>query len=320
MMTKFAFIFPGQGSQAVGMGKDAYDNYQNVKNLFLKADECLAEEFSKLIFEGPQEKLTRTYNAQPSLLITSLALLSVFREMSDLKPDYMAGHSLGEYTAYAAAGSIQYEDAVKLVRNRGLYMEQAVPSGIGTMSAVLGMDESSLEEVTKTITNQGEPVQLANLNSPGQIIISGTTDGVRLAGELAKEKGAKRVLPLEVSGPFHSSLMKPAASKLADTLNTIEIRTPDYPIVSNYTGTLAGTGEEIKDSLVKQLYSPVKWQQSVEYMIHEGVTTFIEFGPGTVLSGLVKKINRGVKVYSVKDIESCKNVVSSLDAEVKANG
>ena len=317
-MTKFAFIFPGQGSQTVGMGKDVYEHFPIAKNLFVRADECLEEEFSKLIFEGPQDRLTRTYNAQPSLLVTSLALLSVFREMYDLKPDFMAGHSLGEYTAYTAANSIRFEDAVRLVRNRGLYMEEAVPAGIGTMCAVLGMDVSSLEEVTRTITSQGEPVQLANLNSPGQIIISGTTEGVRLAGELAKEKGAKRVLPLEVSGPFHSSLMEPAATKLEENLNHIEFSPPDYPIISNYTGTESGT--DIQASLVKQLYSPVKWQDSVEYMIDQGVTTFIEFGPGTVLTGLVKKINRKVKTYSVKDMESCKNVVDSLKSEVEANG
>ena len=317
-MTKFAFIFPGQGSQTVGMGKDVYERYPNAQDLFVRADECLGEAFSKLIFDGPQEKLTRTYNAQPSLLVSSLALLTVFREMSDLKPDYMAGHSLGEYTAYTAANSIKFEDAVKLVRNRGLYMEQAVPSGIGTMSAVLGLDEATLQDVTKTITDQGEPVQLANLNSPGQIIISGTAEGVKLAGELAKEKGAKRVLSLDVSGPFHSSLMEPAASKLEEALNQVEFSNPEYTIISNYTGKEAG--KEIKASLVKQLYSPVKWQQSVEFMIDQGVTTFIEFGPGTVLTGLVKKINRKVKTYSVRDLESCKSVVDLIKSEVEANG
>lgn len=311
-MTKFAFIFPGQGSQTTGMGKDVYEQYQSAHDLFLAANETLNEDFSSLIFEGPQEVLTRTYNAQPALLLTSMALLTVFREHSDLQPDFLAGHSLGEYTAHAAAGTIGFKDAVLLVRNRGLYMESAVPAGEGAMSAVMGMEKALLEEVTDSITQAGYPVQLANLNSPGQIVISGSREGVERAGSLAKEKGAKRVIPLQVSGPFHSSLMLPAAEKLEDALNTINLSTSNIPVISNYTALPVGAGEELKESLVKQLYSPVQWQQSVEYMIEQGVTDFIEFGPGNVLTGLVRKINRSVRTYSVKDIDSCMSVIEKL--------
>ncbi|NNU92173.1 [acyl-carrier-protein] S-malonyltransferase [Geobacillus sp. NFOSA3] len=313
-MGKIAFIFPGQGSQTVGMGKDIAQSDANIAAVFQSADERLGFSLSSLIFEGPQETLTLTYNAQPALLTTSIALLEKVKE-AGITADYVAGHSLGEYTALVAAGAISFTDAVYAVRKRGEFMEEAVPAGEGTMAAVLGMDAAALEAVTKEVSEQGDPVQLANLNCPGQIVISGSKAGVEKAGQLAKERGAKRVIPLEVSGPFHSSLMKPAASKLQDVLNTIAIRDAEIPVISNVTAQPVVKKEEILRLLIEQLYSPVRWEQSVEMMIGLGVDTFIEIGPGKVLSGLVKKINRNVSVYAVNDLESLQATVAALKGE-----
>jgi [acyl-carrier-protein] S-malonyltransferase len=313
-MSKIAFIFPGQGSQAVGMGSQLANLYPEVQAIFDKADEKLGISLSSIIFEGPQEQLTLTVNTQPALLTTSIAIYEKFKQ-SGIIPDFVAGHSLGEYTALVAAESISFEDGVYAVRKRGEFMEEAVPAGLGAMAAVLGMEAEQLEEVTTIVTNEGNPVQLANLNCPGQIVISGSAKGVELASLLAKEKGAKRVIPLEVSGPFHSSLMKPAADKLRDTLNGIEINEAKVPVIANVTALPVTEADEIKEKLVEQLYSPVRWQQSVEKMVELGVDTFIEIGQGKVLAGLVKKIDRSLKTFAVYDEDSLTATIESLKGE-----
>ncbi|MDP4156825.1 MAG: ACP S-malonyltransferase, partial [Bacillota bacterium] len=282
-MGKIAFVFPGQGSQVVGMGQSLAEKHPNVKAVFENADKKLNVNLSKLIFEGPQEELTFTYNAQPALLTTSIAVLEYFRQFG-IEADYVAGHSLGEYTALVAAGALTFEEGVYLVRKRGEFMESAVPNGEGTMAAVLGLDRDRLAEVTNSVTEEGFSVQLANLNCPGQIVISGTTKGVELAGAKAKEAGAKRVLPLVVSGPFHSSLMKPAAGQLKEELDQIDMKAATIPVIANVTAEPISAASEIKEKLIEQLYSPVLWEDSVAKMLELGVDTFIEIGPGKVLS------------------------------------
>lgn len=297
-MGKIAFVFPGQGAQAVGMGKDAYESSAAAKAIYDKADEALGYSISKLSFEGPEEELRQTANTQPALLATSVALLEVYKEQG-LKPDYVAGHSLGEYSALVAAGVLEFADAVKLVRARGQFMEQAVPGGQGAMAAVLGAERAALQALCSEITAAGTVVELANVNCPGQIVVSGSAAGVAAVVERGKEAGAKRVIPLEVSGPFHSSLMQPAADKLAEALGQAEFRNASVPVVANVHARPVTSGAELRELLVKQVVSPVQWEDTIAYLIGEGVDTFVEIGSGTVLAGLIKKIDKSVRIVSV---------------------
>jgi [acyl-carrier-protein] S-malonyltransferase len=305
-MGKIAFVFPGQGSQFVGMGQALSEQSDAARQIFLQADEALGFPLSELCFAGPEEELKLTANTQPAILTASVAVLAALREQRpDFTPDFVSGHSLGEYSALVAAEAISFADAVKTVRARGQFMEEAVPAGVGAMAAVLNLDREALHAVCEEVTASGHPVQLANLNSPGQIVISGSAEGVKLAGEQAKTAGAKRVLPLNVSGPFHSSLMRPAADKLHGVLADVSVHEAKVPVVTNVTARPITEAATIVQSLVEQVSAPVLWEDSVQWMVEQGVTTFIEIGPGKVLSGLIKKIApEETTIISVQDIES----------------
>lgn len=289
------------------MGKDAFEASESARAIFERANEAIGFDLSAVIFDGPDEALKQTANTQPALLTVSIAYLELLKD-SGLKADYVAGHSLGEYSALVAAGAISFEDAVRTVRARGLFMEQAVPGGLGAMAAVLGSEREDLAKLCAEITAEGTAVELANVNCPGQIVVSGTSAGVQAVVDRGKEAGAKRVIPLEVSGPFHSSLMRPAAERLGEKLAEVPLLDASVPVIANVTAAAVTSADDIRSLLVEQVYSPVLWEDSVRYLIGQGVDTFVEIGSGTVLAGLIKKIDRGVRVISVNSVVSLDSV------------
>lgn len=309
-MGKIAFVFPGQGSQAVGMAQDSFEQSEQARAVIEAANNALQLDLADIMFNGPEQQLKQTYNTQPALLTASIAYLKLV-EQAGIKADYVAGHSLGEYSALVAAGVLSFEDAVKVVRQRGLFMESAVPSGQGAMAAVLGAERETLQQACDAVSASVGSIELANVNCPGQIVVSGTAEGVQALANQAKEFGAKRVIPLEVSGPFHSSLMKQAAISLEAELANVNFSDAKVPVIANVTAEPTEAADTLKALLVEQVCAPVLWQDSIEKLIELGVDTFIEIGSGSVLSGLIKKINRDVKVITINSVESVQNLTIS---------
>jgi [acyl-carrier-protein] S-malonyltransferase len=283
-------MFPGQGSQFVGMGKDWYDKYYFVRKIFDTADQALGFSLTELIFEGPAEELQKTANTQPAVLTASIAMLQVLNQ-AGIRPAVAAGHSLGEYAALVAAGSLAFSDAVRLVRLRGQFMQEAVPLGQGGMMAVLGLDADKVVEGCRLAAEAGT-VEAANFNSPGQVAVAGEIDALKKAQETLKSLGAKRCMMLSVSAPFHSSLMIPAGERLAVELAKVEIKDPVVPVVANINADYYATAEQVREGLIRQVSNPVLWEQSMRRLVADGYRTFVEIGPGNVLAGLLKKIDK----------------------------
>ena len=309
-MMKVAYVFPGQGSQWVGMGRDLYDNLDSAKAVFALADEVLGFPLSRLCFEGPEDELRQTVNAQPALVTTSLACLQAVREVSGSNglpsPAFVAGHSLGEYTALAAAEVLDFATTICLARERGRLMYEAGQLRPGGMVAVIGLDETTLTDVCRQTGTL-----IANINCPGQIVISGARDNLPQATDLAKAKGAHRAIPLQVSGAFHTPLMQPAYDGMTEIVATLDFHDPIIPIIANSTAQPLTTAEAVKEELLRQLCNCLQWQRSIEYMVDNGVSTFIEIGPGKVLAGLIRRISQNAEIINLGDLDSIKE---------KANG
>ncbi|MBF2170820.1 ACP S-malonyltransferase [Staphylococcus epidermidis] len=302
-MGKIAVVFPGQGAQKVGMASDLYNEEERSTRVLNLAQETVDFDLLETMFNDNDGKLGETENTQPALLTHSIALLE---SLNHLKVDYTMGHSLGEYSSLVASGVLAFEDAVRIVRKRGQLMAQAFPNGVGGMSAVLGLDYDDVDKICQTLSTNEQLIEPANINSPGQIVVSGHKPLIDELVEKGKELGAKRVLPLAVSGPFHSSMMKVIEEDFANFINQFEWHNANYPIVQNVNAKGETDAEVIKRNMVKQLYSPVQFIQSTEWLINQGVDHFIEIGPGKVLSGLIKKINRDVKITSIQTLEDVK--------------
>jgi [acyl-carrier-protein] S-malonyltransferase len=305
-----AFVFPGQGSQKVGMGRALYDAVPESRAVFDEADAALGSSLSRLCFEGPEDQLQLTANTQPAILTVSIAAARAL-EARGVRPQWVAGHSLGEYSALVTAGVLSLRDAVVAVRRRGEYMQEAVPVGVGAMAAILALDLPAIEQACQEAA-QGDVVSPANINSPGQVVIAGHAAAVDRASELCKTAGAKRAIRLPVSAPFHCALMMPAQERLAADLARLAFTVPAVPVVNNVDAAVVREADPCRDALVRQVSGTVRWQESVERLVREGVGTFVEVGPGTVLSGLVKKIDRGVRVFGVEDPASLEATAAAL--------
>jgi [acyl-carrier-protein] S-malonyltransferase len=314
MKNAIAFIFPGQGSQAVGMGKDLAEQYAVVRQTFEEADDALGYKLSQVCFEGPEEKLRQTEVTQPAILTTSIAALRVVENQIP-KPSFLAGHSLGEYSAHVAAGTMSFADAVRTVRQRGKYMQEAVPLGMGAMAAILGMEYEKVAMVCHDAA-EGEVCEAANINSPEQVVISGNTAAVERAAKLADERGAKRAKLLPVSAPFHCSLMKPAQERLEVDLGMLALQEPKFPVVCNVDAELVTDPTRVRETLARQVTGSVRWDQCMRLLVAQGVETFIEIGPGKVLGGLMRQIDRSKQCSNVGDSASVAKTLAQFASSV----